>query len=258
MVRLVSKEKVDKNYYRRVLISVLGFLKDSGLSSQEIGAAVEEIFKAEVSKNRSASSRAKPPKNIDTICGAVLHRWHREVALLGKDAKPKPLKLLGAHPSVESLIDSENPDISARELALSMRQLGLISRRGQSRYVPKSRIATVSVLHPVLVEHVAKSLTRYLDTVRQNISPDRNVPTLIERYTHVSDLDGLYADDFRNFAQSHGSALLASADDWLEGRRVGQSKKKKASRGVAAGVHVFAYIEPPTKRSATKRRATRA
>jgi hypothetical protein len=169
------------------------------------------------------------------------------------------MRLLGKYPSVEALIAVEKPESSARKIALSMKSVGLVERNGKGKYVPKSRIATVSAIHPVLVEHVSKSLVRFLDTVRQNTSGNKGIPTLIERFTHIPDMRAIDVKDFRAFAQLHGSAFLASVDDWLEGRRVRRATKgERPKRGISAGVHVFAYIEDEKSKPKSTPRAKRA
>jgi len=118
-------------------------------------------------------------------------------------------------------------------------------------YVPEARVATINTLHPVLVEHASKSLVRFLETVQRNTSSDKNELSLIERFTHIPDLPLEDLRAFQVFSQGHGSSFLAGVDDWLESRRQGGMKRKKQS-GLAAGIHVFAYVEKakePTKKS---------
>jgi hypothetical protein len=99
-------------------------------------------------------------------------------------------------------------------------------------------------MHPLAVDHVAKSVARMLETVHRNTDSAFTRTPLIERYAHVPDLDPSDAEEFAAFAQQQGAAYLAAIDDWLETRRV-QSRvgKKRCSRKkVAAGVHLVAYL----------------
>jgi hypothetical protein len=256
----MSKKNRNKDYYRRILSSVIGFLRDSGLAAGDARSLVNEILADPVrGESKSKTANKELGGDVDTIYAVVLHRWHREKLLLDEGAGPRPIRLLGKFPSVEALVAAESPEASARKIALSLKSVGLVVKHASGKYVPKSRIATVSELHPMLVEHVSKSLVRYLDTVSKNTSEARTVPTLIERYTHIPDLEKSDVTAFRAFAQSHGSAFLASVDDWLEGRRTTRSKKEKATKkGVSAGIHVFAYVEEPAARRASTPRAKRA
>ena len=253
----MKKEASVSDYHHRIIESVVSFLMESGLSVTDISGAVEKALIGKTNLGEKVDSANSLGGNADTIFALVLHRWHREPALLDEDAKPLPMRLLGEHPSVEAMVAAEKPEAPAKRIALSMKNAGLVTKVKAGQYLPVSRIATVSSLHPMLVEHVTNSVVRYLGTIRQNTSSTRRVPTLIERYTHVPDLNESDVGDFRNFAQSHGSGFLASVDDWLERRRAKKNSRKSES-GVSAGIHVFAYLEerkPPPK---TKRRAKRA
>jgi hypothetical protein len=68
---------------------------------------------------------------------------------------------------------------------------------------------------------------------------------LIERYAYVPDLSASEAVAFANFSRRQGMAYLEAVDDWLEQRRAKRLLKRKnvrTSKGVAAGVHLFAYL----------------
>jgi hypothetical protein len=170
-------------------------------------------------------------------------------------AQPKALRLYGAYPSIESLARAENTGGSAREIVKSIRSAGLVERAPGGRYKPKSRVATISTLHPMIVEHVAKSLTRYLRTIEQNTSAPKDKPRLIERFASIPDLSRKDLQAFREFAQTHGTVFLAGVDDWLESRRP-RTRAASQGGGISAGIHVFAYVEDDAKRSsgAKKRR----
>jgi hypothetical protein len=165
------------------------------------------------------------------------------------------MKLYGARGTVEALVRSERPSSPARDIIADMKSLGLLKPVANGRYLPKARVATIGSMHPVLIEHVSKSLIRLLETVNQNTSSKRSVVPLIERFTHIPDLPVSRLNEFRAFSQQHGSAFLASVDDWLESRRVRNAQRK--AQGTAAGVHVYAYIEKP-RRAKSTRRAKRA
>lgn len=253
------KEKVpEKDYYYRILGSVVSFLRSSGLSCADIKEAISDVLEREETKGKQKRTSSSLGGNADTVFALVLHRWYREPGLLDEEAQPRPIKLLGRYPSVEALISAENPEVTSKKLVSAMLGSGLIRKVKAGQYLPASRIATVSSLHPMLVEHVTNSLVRYLETVRQNTSSKRSSPTLIERYTHVPDLDVSDIEEFRDFAQLHGTGFLASVDDWLEKRRTKNKKSKGVAKGVSAGIHVFAYVEGPPSAPKATRRAKRA
>jgi hypothetical protein len=243
-------------YAHKILTAVVDFLCAAGTSEAEIREIVERRLTA-VATDSSQKRGAASGRSDDTVSAAVLHRWHRDSELLDTDASPRPLKLFGPAPSVEAVVRSERPRSSAKGIIADMLALGLLRKTRDAEYLPKARVATIGTLHPVLIEHVAKSLVRLLETVQSNTSSKPTASPLIERFTHIPDLPLSRASDFRKFSQEHGSAFLASVDDWLEARRVRNSSKK--TTGVAAGVHVYAYIEkPPAKKPRPRSRAKRA
>ena len=238
-------------YARKILEAVIDFLCAAGTDTDEISRIVE----GRIALNRKKHVRPKQRllgRSDDTVTAAILHRWHRDTALIDLNAMPKPLKLKGVAPSVEALVRSERPRSDPSDLIASMVTLGLLKKASAGRYLPKARIATIPRMHPVLIEHVARSIARLLETVGENTTRKHASP-LIERFTHIPDLPFNRIAEFREFSQRHGTAFLASVDDWLESRRVRNASRKVS--GTTAGIHVFAYLEPPTKPT---RRAKRA
>lgn len=242
-------------YARKILAAIVDFLWAAGTHEAEI----REIVETRLAAAATGSSRKRGAlrgRTDDTVSAAVLHRWHRDSELLDADASPRPLKLFGPRPSVEAVVRSERPRSPAKAIIDDMMTLGLLRKTKGAKYLPKARVATIGTMHPVLIEHVSKSIVRLLETVQGNTSSKPGVSPLIERFTHIPDLPLSRTSDFREFSQEHGSAFLASVDDWLEARRVRNSQKK--SPGVAAGVHVYAYIEKPPKKPSLRSRARRA
>ncbi len=232
------------DYFQKVLNSVVDFLLVGGMSAVEIQNVVATRLLAAPEKKGAKSKRSALPKavGIDTVSALVLHRWYRDENLLDEQALPIAIRLYGHSPSVEALALAEESDVPARTIALAMKSSGLIKKVSRGLYAPEARVATIATLHPVLVEHASKSLVRFLETVQRNTSSDKEKLSLIERFTHIPDLplDDLRA--FQVFSQGHGSSFLAGVDDWLESRRQSGDGRKKKS-GLAAGIHVFAYVE---------------
>jgi len=243
-------------YSHKILSAVIDFLAAAGTPEQEIRDIVEKRL-SEITKEADVNVGQRGRRGDDTVSAAVLHRWHRDRSLLDQFANPKPLRLFGRAPSVESIVKSERPRRPSREIVSDMRALGLVREIGEGRFLPKARVATIGTMHPVLIEHVSKSLIRLLETVQSNTSAAVHAPPLIERFTHIPDLPISKLDEFRKFSQEHGSAFLASVDDWLEARRVRNSSRKSA-QGTQAGIHVYAYVGPTPKPRRTTPRAKRA
>jgi hypothetical protein len=233
-------------YLNKVLASVVDFLVAAGADDRQIAEIVERRL-AHLRKTAGSPRPRLRGRGDDTVAAAVLHRWHRESALIDDNAMPRPLSLFGKVESIEALVRSEKPQRSARTIVADMKSLGLLRAAGANKYLPRARVATIDTMHPVLIEHVSKSLMRLLETVHANTNRRANQPPLIERFTHIPDLPIAKLNEFRQFSQEHGSAFLASVDDWLESRRV-RNRKSSSGKGAAAGVHVYAYVSQPAKR----------
>ena len=247
---MTSSSRNSKLYSHKILTAVIDFLCAAGADEAEIRGIVDKrLGKARSESNKVA--RRGAGRGDDTVTAAVLHRWHRDRDLLDADANPKPLRLYGPAPSVESIAKSERPSGSAKSIVTELVSLGLIRKASPGLFLPKARVATIGVLHPVLIEHVSQSLVRLLETVQSNTSRAPDAAPLIERFTHIPDLPASLAGDFRNFSQEHGSAFLASVDDWLEARRARNLKWKKG-RTLSAGVHVYAYVGRPKSTASRK------
>jgi hypothetical protein len=122
--------------------------------------------------------------------------------------------------------------------------VGLVRKTRDGRFLPTAESATIGQMHPLAIDHVAKSVARLLETVHRNTDSALARMPLIERYAHVPDLDPSDAKEFAAFAQQQGAAYLEAIDDWLETRRVQSvtGKKRRSRNKVAAGVHLVAYL----------------
>ena len=231
-------------YFTKVLNSLVDFLLVGGMDAAEIQHVVAKRVAGAPERARAAATpgAASTGVGMDTVSALVLHRWHREESLLDEQALPIAIRLYGRAPSVEALALAEGSDVPAKTIALAMKSSGLIKQVARGLYVPEARVGKIGTLHPVLVEHASKSLVRFLETIQRNTSSAKKKLTLIERYTHIPDLPVEALTAFQSFSQEHGSSFLAGVDDWLESRRhVGMNREKKS--GLAAGIHVFAYVE---------------
>ncbi|MEO8307561.1 MAG: DUF6502 family protein [Pseudomonadota bacterium] len=240
-----TKPALPKTLMHGLLASVVYFMSRSGMDSERI----ERSFRASmretnIRNNALLKVKAKAPDiGSDTVAGAVLRAWHRYDAYLDNEARPVPLKLRGRPRSLAALIRQQDPDCDVDTLAKDMLAVGLIRKVRSGAYLPTKESATIRQLHPLLIDHVAKSVMRLVETVYRNTDPSLARTPLIERYAHVPDLDPADAKDFAVFAQQQGTAYLAAIDDWLETRRVQSGAGKRRSRTkVAAGVHLVAYL----------------
>jgi hypothetical protein len=232
----------------KLLRSILEFMIRSGLSDTAIrdtfGACLESLEKRKLGAAEIFSREGKYVGN-GNVSAELIRLWTRDSRYIDRDARPKPLSLATGRNSLISLIARLDPSVDPRSVVESMRSVGLLRRLSTGRYVPTAESVTIDRLHPLAVEHVAKSLIRLVTTVCRNTDPRRQAIPLIERYAYVPDLSKAETKAFAEFTRTQGMAYLESVDDWLEQRRVRRRPARKMGAngvGVTAGVHLVAYL----------------
>lgn len=241
-----NEKELQRQLLCHLLSSVLYFMKQSGMSVRQVEAALaESVGRIKVASNPSEWLRRSAPRLGDeTVESAVLRLWHRVPRYINAEADPIPLRLYGRVPSVESLVRMQGIAMDPRLVIKGLRSAGLIRSAGRGRYLPCADTATIGHLHPISVEHVAKSVMRMLGTVLRNTDKRRSRSPLLERSARVPDLDLASAREFAKFTRRQGLAYLQAVDDWLEARRVNAKKGGSGSRkrSIGAGVHLYAYM----------------
>jgi hypothetical protein len=151
-----------------------------------------------------------------------------------------------------------DPTADSAEILKSLKAVGLIKKTSNGRYLPTSQSAIVDQLHPVLVEHVARTVIRLVSTVCRNTDPSGRSLPLIERHAAIPDLNPTDRQAFAEFTRSQGMAYLESVDDWLQQRRSrrGSPAVKSTKGGVAASVHLVAYLGDELDHATLPMRAT--
>jgi hypothetical protein len=234
--RLRFKESTD---YEELLSSIFEFLLMSGATKEgTLELARGALARAE------RSQRTQPAKrNAGLVTAAlVLDAWHRNRRYIDSKANPKAIPLLGVAPSVEALIRAERPHMNAAVIARNLRALRLVVRIGGKLYKPADRVAVISRLNPLVQQHVARSTSNLLRTIRNNVTRAAPSSRLIERFAEVPDLPITCKKEFQNFTRIQGWAFLKNINDWLELRRARRNLKRPL-RKVRAGVHLYAYID---------------
>jgi hypothetical protein len=262
------KSNLPKHLQLRFLSSVLEFLARSGVSESSIRDSFEKgLVRSRSFRNARTSGDGRYQKSGD-ISAHLLRLWHRDARYVtGSDSSPRPLLLVKGKNSLRNLIRALDPSADASEVLRNMKMVGLIRKTKGGRYLPTASATVVPGLHPWATEHAARSVIRLVSTVFRNANRDGDDPPLLERYSYVPDLSPEEGREFAEFSRSQGQAYLDTLDDWLEQRRIRDSGVASGNRkrGIAAGVHVIAYladgaeVKQAAKRdSSTKSRATSA
>ncbi len=228
--------------------AVLEFMGRCGVDEATICGSLETAFADYRDRRKNARPRSKDALYIKTqnLPAQLLRVWHRDSRFIDQEARPRPLALTGGRNSLRSLVAKIDPAIDPDAALRSMKKAGLIRRMPNGRYLPTSESAIVDQLHPLLVEHVTRLVSRLISTVGRNTDPSGKSLSLIDRHAYTIDLDSAERKAFSEFTRSRGMAYLEAIDDWLEQRRVSRASpsvsKRKTSKGIAAGVYLFAYL----------------
>lgn len=245
-----------------LLASVVHFMVRSGMSRPAVAAGLRACVRR-VKAGKTAKIVGKG-RGIggDPIAGAVLRAWHRLPDYLDEGAKPQSLRMSGEGPSLSKLILSAEPRANGSAVVDAMEKGGLVRRNSQGLFVARRDSATVSEMNPFVVNHAAKTLIRFVETLERNTNSSSARPPLIERYAYIPDLPKSQAKAFVEFSRQKGQAFLESMEDWLVARQPKSASRKvrKVQGATSAGVHVFAYLSSPpakkTQRAPKTRRRT--
>jgi hypothetical protein len=235
-----------KREYSRTLAEVFAFMLAGGMSVADLQDACAEALRGASSGSRAQGR--KEPAGLVTVA-RVLDEWHRNRRYLSEKATPKPIRLLGSAPSVEALSRARRGPRNAAIVAKRLRELGLVVPCGRGLYKPASEFAVVSKDHPFIHQSTVRTVSAFLETVRQNIGKAQNADRLIERFAEVPDLPRKHLAAFRKFSQMQSTLLLRTINDWLESRRMRRTSVGSSQGVMHAGVHVFAFASGRRRRS---------
>lgn len=230
-------------YYRRLFATLFELALISGCKPDEISASVVAALKE--ARKRSSLVMRRRSTGIP-LAALILDRWHRSRLYLDADARPKAIPLRGPAPSVEALLRAERAGKDAVLLLDQLKSLQLIVESGNGLYRPVSNIAVITDLDPMVQQHAARSLSTLLSTIRHNVTNAQATGRLIERFAEVPDLPITCVREFRQFTEAQAGTLLQTVNDWLESRRATRTQKQSIP-SVTAGLHVYAYFDPPMR-----------
>lgn len=198
-------------------------------------------------KKRIQSLRPRRALAVDLVLlGSLLHRWNRHPKYLDTDARPFPIRATGKAPSVEALFRAENRKAYFKQGLRDMHRTGLVRKNRAGLYLPRNDAILLHTLTPEMVANLALSMNRLATTLLHNTAANRRSDErLIERNALVTDLPKEKLKEFILFSREQGAALVATMNDWLENRRLGDKPTitRPSRRTIAAGIHVFAFCD---------------
>jgi hypothetical protein len=245
-----------KKLHHKLLGSVVDLMVKAGTPALEVRRSVSGILAKVVAENKKGRSRGKKQQHHEDVVAHLLRLWHRDQRYLkDSNSSPRALPLSKGKNNLASLIAALDPSVSPLKVLHSMSALGLIKQTPSGRYLPTASANLVPRIHPWSLEHTVRSVDRLVDTVCRNASVESGIPSLLERYSYVPDLDPDQANAFAEFSRLQGQLYLDTLDDWLEQRRV--RKPTGSKKGIAAGVHLIAYIDDRTNQPKKRALATK-
>ena len=179
------------------------------------------------------------------VLGLVIYRWQRSPDYIDDDGHPKKIPARGRAPSLESLFKEVGRSDYFKLGLKHLREVGRVKKTSGNLYFPCAEVSIFQDLSPELVELLAQTINRVVETVHHNTSlKNKKAVRLVERVTLVPDLPRKEVPAFKLFAREQGGALINTMNDWLERRR-GEDipRRSKAEGRVTAGLHVFAFVE---------------
>jgi hypothetical protein len=230
--------------YSRVLTDIFEFMLACGLVRKEVRVIANRALK------KAKATKDNVRKDLSgylATAALVLDAWHRDRRYLNAKAQPRAVPLLGPVPSVEALIRAESGRHKAVFLANRLKTQRLVVSCGKELYKPASNVALLTAFDPLAIQHVARSLSMLIETIRQNLDFPNSPRRLIERIAEVPDLPLEHVQAFRKFTQTQGWILLRTVNDWLEVRRVRNPPRSRQT--VRAGIHVHSYVSGSNRRS---------
>lgn len=243
----MASRRIPKRLQQSLLKSILQVMVDAGLGEAEIRASFETVLsKTLLRKEARGKLQRERYRDEGDLSADLLRRWHRDDRYLDSVyAKPKPLHLTKGRQSIKAMALDMNPQANVNELIHFLMSSGLIRKCADGKYVPTTEVGAISHSDKFVAEHVAKSIVRFVSTVRRNAKLGLVGQSLIERFAYVSDLDPENLSRFGEFTKSQGHAYLQVVDDWMEQRRVKakRGRSPKSKKGVFAGLHIIAYMD---------------
>jgi hypothetical protein len=231
--------------YSRILAAIFELILRSGVQPNDL---LPLCIKALEHAKKTSHVNDKCESDGLVTAALVLDAWHRNRRYLSAKGTPKPLRLLGPAPSVESLVRLQKLKDDPSQVAQHLRSVRLVVPCGRGLYKPASDAAVISAKDPLVLQHAARALSTLLETVGQNVNPSRTLEPLIERFAEVPDLPRRHVRAFQTFTHAQGRTFLRTVNDWLESRRARRSTRKPRGT-VRAGIHTYAYVAPKNGRS---------
>jgi len=174
----------------------------------------------------------------------VVHDWTRSPDYTGADGEPMALPRRGRR-SLSVLIKKRCGQGSISSIVHWMSVRGVVRRRSDGRYVLMQRAVIAAHLDPVYLEWAATVAGHFLETAVENWKERNPDARQVDRIARVFDLPNKQVSNFRLFAKKRAESWLEEIDNWLEDHNAPTGRQRR----VEAGVHVYAYVRTPLRKT---------
>lgn len=246
MVRKIAKPLMPPNLNEQgaiaLLMATFEFLQHNGISSKYIVSAAHDYQRNERYKSRTHQYSAL--QLAYEKMGTLMATWFSDPRFLDAYGNPLPLSKAKGAKSIASLIRASRTkiDISA---AVSLMEKSPSIKTDTNGNV--SALKRVFVLPELEVPRAAFVVERYLETLQRNKRAREGRKTLLlERSSHVSEVDLNVISPLVRDIESRGTAFLDSIDGEVEGQRLRRAGGKAVGE---MGVLVFAWTKPSSRKT---------
>lgn len=211
-------------------------------------AQISDAMRRALSAAKKSTVDSETLTSLYVTLSAVLHAWHQDQEYIDTSARPVPLPLRGRKRSIEALAAKVGSRVPTEKLLSSLKVQRLVRYLGRGMYAPTSALAQLSGDGPEMSGYVGKAILHLIETNESNRRDRSKTRPLLERAAIVQDLPIKDAVEFKQFSSEQGANLVANASAWLESRRRRVGSKMKRGRTVTAGLHVFAFVAPASRK----------
>jgi hypothetical protein len=198
-------------------------------------------------RQQEAQQACVPRIALEQRALRVVRGWLSDPRFKTRTGKPAQLTLRGNPPDFSTLVRTYGGDVTLASVLGELERTNVVTvkRGGQVRLKSRSRgMPTLANL-----SEFALLLSDFVDTTSQVIS-EKKSPVFFGYHESLVDTEGQAALFQRTFAR-RAAAILASADQWHQRRRVRSNlhfqKRKQAAAKVGVGIYLVEKEAKPTR-----------
>ena len=240
-MKVATKRSAESDrFLRQALVGFLALILRTGTSIKELRALASECLELAAHEGESMTRR----RGLDIHrLASILRAWHRETRYLSNDGRPSPLSLRGKK-GLHALVAAYYPQARVAHVLSTLKRAHLIKRYGEDQWLPTETHVRISSDSQETLDHVSEGISRFLETVMNNVNSRSKTTLLFEQSCKVHRLPTSNAAAFRAFVRQQAIVFLTAVDDWLEARVERAGRRRKKSKTCSAGAFAFAYIDP--------------